>query len=96
MIRYWRYKAQNAVAQRPELNGNVVCVETAEYWDDEAAELVEKFWVRRKWTDPVAKAKFATMGCQPAYHYLGSAKILSLVGYGCGEAMKGLLRQGGQ
>ncbi|MCX5683770.1 MAG: sialate O-acetylesterase [Planctomycetota bacterium] len=81
-------KAQNAAGDRPEFKGNVACVQTADYWDDEAAELVEKFWIKRKWTDEEAQKKYDTMGSQPAYHYLGSAKILSLVGYGCAEAMK--------
>ena len=81
-------KAQNAAGERPEFKGNVACVQTADYWDDEAAELVTKYWIKRKWTDEAAKAKFDKMGCQPAYHYLGSAKILSLIGYGCAEAMK--------
>ena len=81
-------KAQNAAGDRPEFKGNVACVQTAEYWDDEAAELVQKFWIRRKWTDKQAEEKFSKMGGQPPYHYLGSAKILSLIGYGCAEAMK--------
>jgi alpha-galactosidase len=81
-------KAQTAAGARPEFKGNVACVQTAEYWDDEAADLVEKFWRNRKWTDKDAQEKFSKMGCQPPYHYLGSAKILSLIGYGCAEAMK--------
>jgi alpha-galactosidase len=81
-------KAQTAAGDRPEFKGNVACVQTAEYWDDEAAELVEKFWVKRKWVNEEAHKKFETMGGQPPYHYLGSAKILSLIGYGCAEAMK--------
>jgi hypothetical protein len=83
-------KAQNAAGDRPEFKGNVVCVQTAEYWDDEAAALVEKFWINRKWTDAEAQKKFDAMGSQPPYHYLGSAKILSLIGYGCAEAMKAM------
>jgi len=83
-------KAQNAAGARPDLKGNVACVQTADYWDDAAAELVAKYWVRRKWTDEEAKKKFDRMGCQPPYHYLGSAKILSLIGYGCAEALKTL------
>jgi alpha-galactosidase len=85
-------KAQTAAGERPEFKGNVACVQTAEYWDEQAAELVAKFWVNRKWTDKDAQEKFSKMGCQPAYHYLGSAKILSLIGYGCAEAMKGMVK----
>ena len=81
-------KAQTAAGERPEFKGNVACVQTADYWDDEAAELVEKFWIKRKWVNEEAQKKFGAMGCQPPYHYLGSAKILSLIGYGCAEAMK--------
>jgi hypothetical protein len=85
-------KAQTAAGARPEFKGNVACVQTADYWDDEAAELVEKFWRNRKWVNEEAQKKFDTMGCQPPYHYLGSAKILSLIGYGCAEAMKSLCK----
>jgi hypothetical protein len=81
-------KAQTAAGERPEFKGNVACVQTAEYWDDEAAGLVEKFWTKRKGVNEEAQKKFDAMGCQPPYHYLGSAKVLSLIGYGCAEAMK--------
>jgi alpha-galactosidase len=83
-------KAQTAAADRPEFKGNVASVQTADYWDDAAAELVTKYWKNRKWIDEAAHEKFNKMGCQPAYHYLGSAKILSLIGYGCAEALKNL------
>lgn len=87
-------KAQNAAGARPEFAGNVACVQTAEYWDEEAAEFLTKHWVKRTWSSPEAKAKFETMGSQPPYHYLGSAKILSLIGYGCAQAMKELIGKG--
>ena len=34
--------------------------------------------------------RFAKMGTQPPYHYLGSAKIHALMGQAFGEAMKEL------
>lgn len=83
-------KAQAAVAQLPEFKGNVAFVRTAKYWDYKAHDFLKKHWVRRRWDSPANKAEFETMGSQPPYHYLGSAKIYSLVGYGLAESMKKL------
>lgn len=85
-------KAQAAVASMKEFQGNVAAVETAKYWDDKAHKFLEENWVRRKWKSPEAKAEFEVMGNQPPYHYLGSAKIYSLIGYGLAEAMLELNR----
>jgi hypothetical protein len=86
-------KAQAAPADRPEFKGTVAVVATSEYWDEKAHGLVEKYWIRRKWVDEEAHEQFQRMGNQPPYHYLGSGKIFSLVGYGFGEAMKKLCQQ---
>lgn len=80
-------KAQAAVADQPEFKGTVAFVPTARFWDVEAHAFLDKHWVRRKWSSPEAKAHFETMGNQPPYHYLGSARIYSLVGYGLAEAL---------
>jgi alpha-galactosidase len=80
-------KAQTAVAEQPEFQATVACVQTAGYWDEVAGDLLEKNYVRHKWTNKEAQEQFGKMGSQPAYHYLGSAKVLSLIGYGCGNAM---------
>lgn len=84
-------KAQTAAGAHPEFQGNVACVQTADYWDEAAGDFLKKNWINRKWSSPEAQAKWDKMGSQPPYHYLGSAKILSLIGWGCGEAMNGLL-----
>jgi hypothetical protein len=81
-------KAQAAVAEIPEFKGNVVFVPTAQYWDVKAHEFLNKNWVKRKWVSEEAKAEFETMGTQPPYHYLGSARIYSLIGHGLGESMR--------
>jgi alpha-galactosidase len=86
-------KAQTAVGQQPEFQGTVTCVQTADYWDEQAGQLLEKNYVRRKWTNKEAQEQFGKMGSQPGYHYLGSAKILSLIGYGCGNAMIELITE---
>jgi len=83
-------KAQAAAADRPEFQGSVAFVATSKYWDEQAHALVKKYWIRRKWVDEQAHAQFQKMGSQPPYHYLGSGKIYSLIGYGFGEAMKQL------
>ncbi|RMG04885.1 MAG: sialate O-acetylesterase [Planctomycetota bacterium] len=84
-------KAQAAVADYPEFKGNVASVPTWKYWDKIAADLVKTYWIKRKWTNPEAQQKFSKMGNQPPYHYLGNAKIFSLIGYAFGEAMVDLL-----
>jgi hypothetical protein len=83
-------KAQAAAAQVPEFKGGVACVATSKCWDKEADEFLRKNWVKRQWVSPEAKEQFETMGTQPEYHYLGSARIFALIGQGMGEAMVGL------
>ncbi len=80
-------QAQAAAAKKPEFEGTVLSVPTAPYWDKEADEFLRKNWVKRKWASDEAKAQFETMGTQPEYHYLGSARIFALIGNGMGEAM---------
>lgn len=83
-------KAQAAAAARAEFKDTVALVATSKYWDDEAHALVKEYWIKRKWVDDEAHARFQKMGSQPPYHYLGSGKVFSLIGYGFGEAMKRL------
>ncbi len=80
-------KAQAGPSKMPEFEGTVAFVPTTPYWDREAEEFLEKHWVKRKWSSDEAKAEWEKMGSQPPYHYLGSARIYSLVGHGLGEAM---------
>ena len=80
-------KAQAAPAQRPEFQGTVAVVATSKYWDQEADAFLKKHWIKQKWSSEEAKQQFEKMGSQPPYHYLGSAKIYSLIGYGFAEAM---------
>ena len=80
-------QAQAAAAKRPEFEGTVLSVPTAPFWDKEADEFLRKNWVKRKWVSDEAKAQFETMGTQPEYHYLGSARIFALIGNGLGDAM---------
>jgi alpha-galactosidase len=84
-------KAQSAAAERPEFKGSVACVATSAYWDQEAEDFLKKHWINRKWDSEESKAQFETMGNQPEYHYLGSARIFALIGQGLGEAMLALL-----
>lgn len=80
-------KAQAAPTHREEFIGTVAFVATSKYWDDTAHEIQKKYWIRREWTDALARQRFEKMGSQPPYHYLGSAKIYSLMGYGFAKAM---------
>jgi hypothetical protein len=79
-------KAQAAAAARAEFRDNVIFVPTTPYWDQVAHDFLEKNWVNRKWASEEAKQHFETMGNQPPYHYLGSAKIYSLMGYAFAKA----------
>lgn len=80
-------KAQEAPMHREEFTGTVAFVATSKYWDNTAHEILKKYWIRREWTDAEARERFETMGSQPPYHYLGSAKIYSLMGYGFAKAI---------
>jgi alpha-galactosidase len=85
--------AQEKAVARPEFAGTVALAPTADVWDAEAEALVKTGWdpVARKWRDPKLLEKFNTMANEEPYHYLGSAKIMALVGLRLGEAMKPLL-----
>ncbi|MCH8823274.1 MAG: sialate O-acetylesterase [Planctomycetes bacterium] len=80
-------KAQAAPANLEEFSGNVACVKTSKYWDNEAHQILKKYWIKRVWTDKDAQERFDKMGSQPPYHYLGSGKIYSLIGYGFAKAV---------
>ena len=86
-------KAQAAPANREEFAGNVACVATSKYWDNEAHEILKKYWIKRVWTDKAAQERFDKMGSQPPYHYLGSGKIYSLIGYGFAQEVIKLQNQ---
>ena len=86
-------RAQSAPAANPEFAGTVAHVATSEYWDHVAQDILDRGWINRVWVDEELKAQFDRMGNQPPYHYLGSGKIMSLVGFGCGESMLGLLSE---
>lgn len=66
---------------------------TAQFWDAEAEAILNRgFDARaRKW-GPELQKRFETMGNDEAYHYLGSGKIVTLIGHGLGESMNKLLR----
>ena len=69
--------AQAGAVAAPEFKGNAALVRTSEYWDKEADDFLKKNWVKRQWSSPEAKEHFETMGTQPEYHYLGSARIVA-------------------
>jgi len=85
-------QAQAAGVAAPEFKGNVTLVKTADYWDEKAQALLDEGWKNNKWTSKELEEKFSKMGSQPAYHYLGSARIQCLIGYGLAEALKDLAR----
>ena len=76
--------AQANTAKLPGLEGNVVFVPTAEFYDTEAHELYKKnYW---KGTDE-QKAEWRAVGNDRPYHYLGSGKTYYLKGQAFGNAM---------
>jgi len=79
--------AQEKAANRPEFKGTVSFVETALYWDHKADEMCRK----GVWRGP-EKAKFYRIASERPYHYLGSGKIMFLMGNAFGEAMADLLK----
>jgi len=79
-------KAQAAIEDVPEFKGNVRFVKTAEYWDQKADELYRK----GVWRGP-EKDKFYKIASHRPYHYLGSGKIMFLMGHAFGEGMAELL-----
>ena len=74
--------AQAAVAQQPDLKGNVTFVRTAEYDDRMAHDLYEK----DVWKGP-SKDRFYRIASDRPYHYLGSEKTQFLMGKAFGDAM---------
>ena len=81
-------KAQEATAERPELKGTVRFVKTSQFWDFEA----EKMCNADVWKGP-DKAKFYRIASERGYHYLGSGKIVFLMGHAFGEGMIELLKK---
>jgi len=81
-------KAQQAAAERPEFKDTVRFVKTSLYWDFEA----EKMANEGVWKGP-DRAKFYRIASERGYHYLGSGKIMFLIGHAFGEAMAELLKK---
>ena len=79
--------AQEKAAKAPEFKGTVSFVETAIYWDHKADEMCRK----GVWKGP-DKAKFYRIASERPYHYLGSGKMMFLMGNAFGEAMVDLLK----
>ena len=78
--------AQAAVAELPELKGNVKFVKTVEFWEPEVEKLVnDGVWTGPDWV------KFYNVGSERGYHYLGSARIYYRMGKAFGEGMIELL-----
>ena len=78
--------AQAAVAELPELKGNVAFVKTVEFWEPEVEKMVDAgVWKGPDWV------KFYNVGSERGYHYLGSARIYYRMGEALGKAMTGLL-----
>ncbi len=75
--------AQAAVADVPELKGNVAVVKTDVFWDAEAAAVFKKGWRENL-------AEWNTVGSDYPFHYLGSAKTMLRIGKAFGEAMLAL------
>jgi hypothetical protein len=81
-------EAQEAAANRPEFKGTARFVETALHWDHEA----DKMCREGVWKGP-DKAKFYRIAAERPYHYLGSGKMMFLMGHDFGEAMVELLEK---
>ena len=78
--------AQEAAANRREFKGTVRFVETVQHWDKEAERLLPL------WNTP-ERAKFYRIASERPYHYLGSGKMMFLMGHDFGEAMVELLKK---
>jgi hypothetical protein len=74
--------AQEKAANRPEFKGTVAFVETAQHWDKTADEMVRKGVWRT-----ADRAQFYRIASERPYHYLGSGKMMFLMGHDFGEAM---------
>ena len=79
-------KAQAAVAEYPEFEGNVHCVRTDQYWDMDAHAI---YTGPGGWSKDVDK--WRQFGNDRPYHYLGSPWFFAQAGTGFGEAMLKLL-----
>ena len=81
-------KAQAEGVAAPEFKDNVELVTTKEYWDEKTAKLVKEGWEpKHKWPSKEMEEEFNKLGSQPGYHYLGSAKIYSLMGMALAESI---------
>jgi len=78
--------AQEKAAQHPEFKGTVAFVETAQHWDKEADEMARKGVWRT-----ADRGKFYRIASERPFHYLGSGKMMFLMGHDFGEAMVKLL-----
>lgn len=80
--------AQAAVARRPEFQGTVSYVKTAEYFDMQAMEMFrDGSWKGAK------KDEFAKRASDRPYHFMGSAKTFFQMGNAIGEGMVELLKK---
>ena len=75
-------EAQAAVAQVPDLQGQVVFTRTAPYYDQQAHQLFED----DVWKGP-EKDRYYEIASDRPYHYLGSGKIYFLMGHAFGQDM---------
>ena len=74
--------AQEKAANHPEFKGTVAFVETTQHWDKQADEMVRKGVWRT-----ADRAKFYRIASERPFHYLGSGKMMFLMGYDFGQAM---------
>jgi alpha-galactosidase len=81
-------KAQAAVAELPEFQGNVAFAKTVQFWEPEVDKMCsEGVWRGPNWV------KFYNVGSERGYHYLGSARIYTKIGKAMGNAMVELLEK---
>ena len=79
--------AQEKAAKAPEFKGTVKFVETTIYWDFKADEMCRK----GVWKGP-DKAKFYSIASERPFHYLGSGKMMYLMGNAFSDAMLDLMK----
>jgi len=79
--------AQRAVPKHGPFVGNVVAVDTAEFWDEQA-EKAYKTW-RQDFEN------WSRWGSDRPYHYLGSPLFFSKAGVAFADALVSLISQGG-
>jgi len=74
--------AQRAVAEVPDLQGNVKFVEIHQFWEPEVEKMVDEgVWHGPDWP------RFYNVGSERGYHYLGSGKMMYRIGSAFGQAM---------